>query len=154
MPDYTILDPKDPTAPVINLMLGQDGDGLGVFCGIIILAKTGLLWENQVGGCSCNHPNAEGFFVPLEPKNCVDPLEDLRGIPYDPELVWKFLGAAGLQGILEPLEAEHPTAVEWGLQEAWVPVRVSQAEGTDRLFNPMLYDLAGMVGIVTYTNSD
>lgn len=34
--------------------------------GLIVKAKTGVMYTSQVAGHGCEHPEVEGFFVPLE----------------------------------------------------------------------------------------
>jgi hypothetical protein len=33
------------------------------FGGVVIEAPTGVIYTNQTGGCACQHPRLEGFFV-------------------------------------------------------------------------------------------
>jgi len=32
---------------------------------LIVPAKTGIVYTNQTGGCFCNHPELEGYLVPI-----------------------------------------------------------------------------------------
>jgi hypothetical protein len=45
--------------------------------GLIVLAKTGILFENQTGGYACIQDRAEGFYVPLS-HQVVDHYEELH----------------------------------------------------------------------------
>ena len=38
----------------------------GDYFGIIMPCSTGVIFTNQVGGHSCNHPECEGLFIPLD----------------------------------------------------------------------------------------
>ena len=38
---------------------------LSNFFGLIIPEKTGIIYSNQTGGVTCNHPEIEGYYIPL-----------------------------------------------------------------------------------------
>ena len=46
--------------PTVELIWGGNSFGLIVLCG------SGVFYTNQTGGLACNHPVAEGVFVPLD----------------------------------------------------------------------------------------
>jgi hypothetical protein len=63
---------------------------------LIVPAKTGIIYENQTAGCCCNHPEMEGYLVPIS----VDELHKREifmpgvwcqkgGIPVDPPDEWR-----------------------------------------------------------------
>lgn len=51
--------------------------------GLIIKAKTGVMHTSQVGGLLCEHPEVEGFFVPLRSDRLLESIDGaLRSSPY------------------------------------------------------------------------
>jgi hypothetical protein len=122
--------------------------------GIIVLAKTGVWYSNQVGGTCCCHPKAEGYYVPLpifwHPEH--DVLID-RAEPYNRDLVEKFLTSSqDLPMYFEPLDNDYLATLDLledhntDLYEAWVPVKIIHS------YNNLLPK--GKIGILTYVNSD
>ena len=131
---------------------------LSGFTGIIVPAKTGIVYTNQCGGTMCSHPKQEGFYVPL--RDCEpweDPLIDSWERKYRPNLVREFL--SGFNAPMEALEEHEWDSLvksntlgcdSWG--EAWIPVRIVQS--TTEYDYPELRSIYGRVVIITYQNSD
>lgn len=123
---------------------------LDSFFGLIVLAPTGITWTNQTGGVSCNHPEAEGFLIPLPFAwvSCKDSLENEWGAPYDAARVGAWLLERQLGELFEP----DPEATR--LEEAWIPVRVLQDIPESDFHSSLLEGVAGKRAILTYPNSD
>lgn len=141
--------------------------------GLVVPAKTGIVWTNQTGGTHCAHPTMEGFFVPLHNPDfpsCAadDPLVDgwWKAVgpdevaegpswhqPVDVGAIKSLLDKSPWAGIFKP----DPTYVGyWG--EAWVPVIINCSPKVEGVFSsgiiPLLGDLSGRSAILTYPNSD
>lgn len=149
----------------------QEGDG------IIIPSSSGTTWTNQVGGIACFHPKMEGIYIPLGIvktfRGGTDPIESV--CKYDPDqgpegtsyahsydemLVWQFLKSIGEHDQFRPLTEEEYElnrrllGDDFYLAEAWVPVFVLKKAHADKVRTEALRPLAGMIGILTYPNSD
>jgi hypothetical protein len=133
--------------------------GLIDFFGAIVPAPTGILWTNQTGGTSCQHPEVEGYFLPL-PHSVLGWGDHFRlinvgwgGGAYDVALVQDFLAVNELTGLFEPApDTRHP------FHEAWVPVRIKSAlenvPGSTSFVDVVLSGHLGVEVILTYENSD
>ncbi len=125
--------------------LCQVGDGN--VRGMVVLLPTGVFFSSQAGGVYCDHPKAEGVFVPLNfgPRDPgEDALLDLWPAEYDAEQVEDWLQRWGLLEFLQP----DPGATY--LAEAWIPVRIREHAKEHPLFTPF----AGCRAILIYPNSD
>jgi len=144
--------------PTVGLCSHEDN-----FLGLIIPAKTGVIWTNQTGGTACMQPRLEGFLIPLnhawlpDPDPLLDFVWDL-----DPEAVGKFLTASPeLNALFESVsKAETGVAIcpftperldhngqlvtlredRLQLMEAWVAVRV-RSERPEGSLDVSGYDL-------------
>ena len=143
----------------INLMSYE----AGFFAGVILRHPTGVVFSNQVGGIACKRPRLEGVFLPIPPiDSTTDALRDECCLPGDPGfsaliveytdnyliLIRDFLESEDLTDFLSPPTPE--VLHEWGIAEAWIPVRVKQAHSLWPPFN----GFKGRHGIITYPNSD
>lgn len=141
---------------VINLCAFEEN-----FLGLIILAKTGVIWSNQAGGTACMQPRVEGLYIPLDcnylPEE--DPLLDIVE-NYDQKLIDNFLATSPELSVL--FESVPSSAIESLIEipvlrvmEAWIPVRVlPEPPDQECLDNKLLKDFTGKIGILTYVNSD
>lgn len=77
--------------------------------GLIIKARTGIVWTNQAGGVSCLQPECEGLFVPFgnfgEP-SLEDALMELFGSGYGAANFGK-VWAEPFERLLQQYAAEH-----------------------------------------------
>lgn len=115
--------------------------------GMIVLLPTGVFFSSQTGGVYCDHPKAEGVFVPLNfgPRDPGgDALLDLWPTEYDTELVEGWLERWNL------LESLQPDSEATYLAEAWIPVRILDQVKWPSPFSPF----AGCRAILVYPNSD
>jgi hypothetical protein len=145
------------TVPRIELW-----DMYGDFVAVIVPEKTGVIWSNQTAGIACQHPEMEGYLIPLPwqfmqgaEKKGKDPIEDhgfgVRGDVYDPEKVQTFLDWSGLAVYFEPLTMDAAKAFGEPFHEAWVPAMVVRETGDLPVH---LEHLAGRAVVLTYNNSD
>lgn len=136
--------------------------------GLIIKAKTGIVWTNQAGGTACLQPECEGLFVPFGN----DTRLDGKLISLENSLFELFQGAAGgltfAEGWAEAFEealsryaAEHwrafsavtlDRALVHESVEAWVHVIYHPTSDFSPLFEGLGEPPFGAV--LTWTNSD
>lgn len=151
--------------PIVDLSI-IESDG---FFGILLPWRTGVIWQSQVGGTACFHPQLEGIYVPFEGRlygsgggtiDEKDPLYD-RVELYNVGLVWRFLNTFELNHSFAPIKTPEMLAEVPGygrdhldqpyrLFEAWVPVFIDK-HNTDY---PQLDSFKGSWGIIVYPNSD
>jgi len=131
--------------------------------GLIILAKTGVYYTNQVAGVACFHPIVEGYFVPfyLGYRNWRELNWELQELG-DSIGTWIGLSsedADKLDSLFEKYEV--PLRVERSLlessYEAWVYVRVLDLEKCGVQFKGMKdgsSDDDQPLAVLVYENSD
>ena len=94
-------------------------------CGIIFEAPTGVIYTNQTGGGICNHPEAEGFYVP-----CPDLLDRhwsalhalLCGYVWDDKPILSEEAIHYLERNIFPYEVMVDRGRLLRAEEAWIPV--------------------------------
>ena len=136
--------------------------------GIIFPDITGIVWTNQCGGTSCNHPEMEGFLVPLHigDSNILERnglWRDRWAMNYEEYLkyiheVEEFLGFVERVSESEFMDLVGDSRFNFmGLDEdnfdcgeAWIPVKIKQQENVPVQFE----NLRGRYGVLTYENSD
>lgn len=109
---------------------------------LIIRAKTGVHYTNQVAGTFCKLPRVEGFVIPFSaddsPFGNEDPFVDyLRAKTTDKKL----------ESALAPLHLKPDLSVSI-FHEAWIPVVVNSPSGH------FLEKFDGAPAVLTYVNSD
>ena len=125
--------------------------------GLIIKAKTGVLYGNQVGGTACGQPRVEGFYVPLGIDDRIkdDPLCDCWEEPWDDGITHSvnvLLRETYAEEMGEPLSDWLEPDPDGGpVSEAWVPVRI---KADAKLPATVVENLLGYSAILTYGNSD
>ena len=140
---------------------------LNNFFGLIIPEKTGIIYSNQTGGHTCNHPEVEGYYIPLmtgwKPES--DPLYNSGNETYDPKEVQKFIEASEdlkyhfrpvTQAFLDTKQLVDEQ--ELWMEEAWIPIMTrlphqdELGEGHARSWEELIP--VDKFGILTYENSD
>lgn len=150
--DDMAFDPRPPEPRAVELW------GLSNFLGAIVPAPTGVVWTNQTGGTSCQHPEVEGYYLPLP--NLLGSSDEARLVnvgwgdgAYDTTLVQNFLEVNELTGLFEPApDTRFP------LHEAWVPVRIKTVLASiptcASFVDVLLQGHRGCEAILVYENSD
>ena len=142
---YTAENTMPENLPLIELWnLQHEG-----FYALIVLAETGILYSNQVGGVACNHPTVEGFCVPLPPpplEEFDDPTRD-RYEEMNPELTEAFLRTSGYDRFFDANR-------DMKVSEAWIPVFVRKHFVKHTEGSELLGALTSRKGFITYSNSD
>lgn len=157
------------------ITLEFDDDG---FVGLIVPARTGIIYRNQTGGTCCQHPALEGWFWPMnwrtweaeqESALCDWGLDvyddgdrealDSALEKWDLEQIFRAPTRAEVDEQLRPFHTSDlrrsEGAVEFG--EAWVPVCVREAPDDGGFVLNGGAPPEGHVGrcmILTYPNSD
>ena len=132
--------------------------------GPIVRHSTGVMYSNQAGGTSCDHPKAEGFFVPIILQKTHDDhtpfYEEFhhyvcdilpRAIHIDRHATTEIAKSVDevLSGYRYPFRVDMNALHE--LQEAWIPIII---DGEISLPFDILIGLFGMRAILTYPNCD
>lgn len=144
------------------------GDALG----LIVPATTGIKYSNQTGGTACDHPEVEGFYVPLPSGWHTKPevMQDVDGRWEDPEHILFINNSTASETdpsriarlVQQWLDANYPLSEFFEVdpekltktQEAWIWLRVKDCKKA-AIGAPI--QLAGLVGhsvVITYANSD
>lgn len=126
------------------------------FFGLIVLMETGMSWMGQTAGTMCNHPTAEGLFVPLPLEwYKANPIENAYNFvtPLSVEENAKIVGKFLKENPEADLRFEVDLKTEVRAQEAWVPVRVKTIK-RDPCDWDILAPFYGKSGILIYQNSD
>lgn len=92
---------------------------------LIIPAKTGITYYNQSGCVCCNHPEVEGFAIPIKARF----LEFFGGFCSN-----EYYRSAGQQALFEEAIEELVASVglklvSFDFEEAWTTIRVNQGGG-------------------------
>lgn len=120
---------------------------------IIVPAETGVIYSNQTGGCCCNHPEMEGYIIPLETK--WEAQNPLNPNIFSPDWWYlKFMDDQKADEIEDMLNTPYGKIrnlkvlrdEEW--EEAWV--RVSFEMSVDYTED----EWTELEGILTWENSD
>jgi hypothetical protein len=85
--------------------------------GLIIKAKTGIVWTTQAGGVSCLQPECEGLFVPFGN----DTTLDHKLISFENTLFELFAGGTGGMTFAEGWAQPFERALERYAAEHWLP---------------------------------
>jgi len=99
--------------------------------GLIVKAPTGVRYTSQVAGFACEHPQVEGFFVPLRTKIGRPELATLSGIFRGD---WSSLGVAEAERLDAALTKHGFSSIQVDRamlsesKEAWVHVLVSSSD--------------------------
>ena len=130
--------------------------------GLIVLRRTGVIISNQTGGFACHHPEAEGFYIPLQSQ--IHPI--LSGHFQGKHGQWKGECSAGIDevtaGLIDMVYADEFDVLGFTVDrakfkeshEAWIYVDVwNTADSTDRDFE-ICYGFNKRKGILTWENSD
>jgi hypothetical protein len=123
--------------------------------GLIVKAPTGVRYTSQTAGLACEHPEVEGFFVPLQTKVGRPEVAALQGIFTGD---WHALSDAKADQLdralnrhgLSSIRVDRSMLAE--CKEAWVHVLISTSK-SDAL--PLDTELDhGRKGILIWPNSD
>ena len=151
--------------PVIKLY-----DSVGT--GLIINYKSGIIFSNQTGGSTCNHPRTEGVFIPLR-----NDYEEPTKIFISPELeLTKYFEGAkhGGSGATLGIDEEDANFIESVLKtvglssiicvnraqlkdshEAWIHVLISGDESNHTELSAFSnFHPYPRTGVLTWSNSD
>lgn len=127
--------------------------------GLIVCHPTGVTWTSQTGGMSCHHPEAEGFFVPLDFRDEIQ-LDHNKGQGKDArdllccggETEWKPEDLAKIEELLHNdfhyLDLDRDRLKD--MEEAWIPVILARDPGP---FSP-IEKCIGLKGWLIYNNCD
>lgn len=122
--------------------------------GLIIKAPTGVRYSNQSGGFACEHPETEGFFVPLRTLAGRSELATLAGMFRG---AWNRLDDARADAVDGALRRHGITSIRVDRsmlsesREAWVHVIVSTVENE---FVPLAGASAEAKGVLVWPNGD
>lgn len=118
--------------------------------GIIVKAATGVKYSTQTCGTCCRHPQAEGFYVPLNAGNQGQIEDELH--KHLCEEAYKDINLEAINEILQfpwvTLEVDKSKIDE--SEEAWLHVTIK--DGGDE-FSPFR-QLKGMQAVFIYGNCD
>lgn len=102
---------------------------------LIVPGSTGIIYTNQVGGTECDHPELEGFIVPIEYDIEIEnPQESLtfslcKMFPDGSSGVISKHDAEKIQGLLSQSPFTRGVTIDWerlGIsKEAWVHVKIN-----------------------------
>lgn len=116
--------------------------------GLIVSEKTGIRFTTQTGGMCCNHPEAEGFYVPFNGAWHNQFTDEMHKLVCD-----MYLKGADWDKVDELLKGYHlrvDRSKAEEAQEAWIPVIIGNEYGE---FDP-LYRCGGMRAWLIYGNCD
>ena len=116
--------------------------------GVIILCKSGVIYTNQTGGIMCDHPEAEGVYVPLPDMKLQDDARFLNSLgKMELQQLQKYLDELpSIYGKIETMWKGEKQS------EAWVEVEV---RSIDQDYSVFLEGFDEPVkGILTWPNSD
>jgi hypothetical protein len=122
--------------------------------GLIIKAPTGVRYSNQSGGYACEHPETEGFFVPLRTRAGRSELTTLAGMFRGK---WNRLDDVRADSVDGALRRHGITSIRVDRsmlsesREAWVHVIVS---AVDNEYVPLAGASAEARGVLVWPNSD
>lgn len=118
--------------------------------GLIIPQKTGIIWEHQCGGVSCNQLQQEGVFIPLSKKYFGYEINELgdaeyyyneEDFPFEFEIVtYKNLD---LKSVVQMFMHE---AYDWIVFKGWKNKKDYRAKQWDKLIGKKM--------LLIYENSD
>jgi len=122
--------------------------------GLIVKAPTGVRYTTQVAGLGCEHPDVEGFFVPLRTKIGRPELATLSGSfrgDWNPisENQAEQLNAALKRHGLSSISSDATMLQE--SKEAWVHVLISNSEVEGV---PLKISQTNAKGVLVWPNSD
>lgn len=125
---------------------------------LVIPRNTGIIYTNQIGGTQCNHPELEGFIVPIEYDTPIkEPQESLTNklcemFPDGNPGVVEYKEAERIQELLNNSPFTKDVTIDWDKlfmsKEAWVHVIVT---GT---LDDTIEMAAVKEAVLTWPNSD
>jgi hypothetical protein len=122
--------------------------------GLIIKAPTGVRYSNQSGGLACEHPEIEGFLVPLRTRAGRSEITTLAGMFRG---AWHRLDDGRADALDSALRRHGISSIRVDRsmlsesREAWVHVIVSALENG---FVPLAGAPAEAKGVLVWPNSD